>query len=260
MNLCNMVWADFCDKMSKDELSSCDFTKEMQFFLSSLLCGSAAAQRRDKFLAAPFETYKSDSKISILVHCADDDYRFDFIQNKEKWELAFIECITLPISDIKTLPYIDFTELPEKETEIRREKEISKTIFMYNKFKEILGQEEAIKVFLDGQGESICARSWVPFYRDNLSYIAYAAWMEKCINGEFVTIERFDEEECRLRLCQHTWRKLYAVTGHIQNMIEYSEYMHLFEEIWRDRAKASGWMLQFEYLQEDTILRFSRNK
>ena len=27
--------------------------------------------------------------------------------------------------------------------------------------------------------------------------------------------------------------------------------MHLFEEIWRDRASVSGWIFQFEYLQDD---------
>lgn len=260
MELCDIVWNSFRDKMRKDELCDCDFTKEMQQLLSPLLCGSAATQRRNKFISSPFETYKNGSKISILVHCSDDDYRFDFVESETRWKLAFIECISLPVSDIKSLPYIDFAELPDKEIAIRKEKDISRTIFMYNKFKEMLGQEEATKIFMDGQGEFICARSWVPFYSDNLSYIAYAAWMENRINGERVIIERFDEEECCLKLCQHTWRKLYVVTGHLQNMIEYNEYMHLFEEIWKDRASASGWMLQFEYLPEDTILRFSRKE
>ena len=198
MKLGNIVWTDFCDKMSKDELRDCDFTNEMHKLLSPLLCGSATAQRRDKFLSSSFEIYENDSKISVLIHCTDDEYRFDFIQDEEKWKLAFIECITLPVSDINILPYKDFTELQDKEIAIRREKDISKTIFVYNKFKEILGQENAVKIFLDGQGEFICARSWVPFYSDGLSYIAYAAWTENRINGEKVIIERFDEEECCL--------------------------------------------------------------
>ena len=66
MKICNNVWADFCDKMSKDELHSCDFTKEMEILLSHLLCGSAASQRREKFLSAPFETYRNKSKIMPL--------------------------------------------------------------------------------------------------------------------------------------------------------------------------------------------------
>ena len=128
MKLCNIVWADFCDKMRKDALCDGDFTKEMQPLLSHLLCGSHATQRRDKFIIAPFETYENDSKINIIVHCSDDDYRFDFVWSDAKWKLAFIECITLPISDIKTLPYMDFVELPDRENAIRKEKEISKMI------------------------------------------------------------------------------------------------------------------------------------
>jgi hypothetical protein len=68
--------------------------------------------------------------------------------------LAFIECITLPVSNINTLPYFDFIPLCEKETLIRHEKEISKNIYLYLKFKELFGRDEAIKIFMDGNGEN----------------------------------------------------------------------------------------------------------
>lgn len=254
----NKVWADFSDKMREDTLNDDDFTEETKVFLAHLLSGRAAAHRREKFLAAPFEVYQTEAKISVLIHCLDDDYRFDFVLREEKWKLAFVECITLPVADIGVLPYEDFLALPDKEAWIRKEKDISKTVYIYNKFKESLGWEEAIKIFLDGYGECICARSWVPFYSDRLSYIAYAAWVENRINGEKVIVEVFNEEESCIRFCQHIWRRMYTVTGHLQDMIEYSEYMRLFEAIWMDRASASGWALRFEYLQEDTILHFRR--
>lgn len=255
----NAVWNEFCNKMRRDELSRDDFTDEMQMLLYSLLCGTAAAQRRNKFISSSYEVYETSEKISIVVRCADDEYRFDFIRSETKWKLAFVECITLPISNIKSLPYESFTELSDKETSIRREKEISRLIFMYHKFKELLGQEQAVKMFLDGKGEYICARSWVPFYSERLSYIAYAAWIENRINGEKIFIEKFDESVCCLKFSQHIWRKMYAMTGHLQNMIEYDEYMYLFEEIWRDRANASGWRVEFEYSQEDTVLIFKKD-
>ena len=53
-------------------------------------------------------------------------------------------------------------------------------------------------MFYDGDGEYICARSWVPFYSDGLSFIAYFAWYECRINGENVAIQEFCESKCRM--------------------------------------------------------------
>ena len=51
----NKLWADFSDKMREDTLNDDDFTEETKVFLAHLLSGRAAAHRREKFLAAPFE-------------------------------------------------------------------------------------------------------------------------------------------------------------------------------------------------------------
>jgi hypothetical protein len=59
--------------------------------------------------------------------------------------------------------------------------------------KELLGRDEAIRNFMDGNGEKLCARSWVPYYDERLAYIAYAAWIENRINGEDVTITEFSQ-------------------------------------------------------------------
>ena len=256
--VCHKVWSEFCDKLRTEQLDEDDFTDETKGFCSLLLCGSAAKERREKYLAAPFKFLTGQSKVSVLVQCPDDDYRFDFIISGSEWKLAFIECITLPVFDICSLPYSKFKKLANKETDIYREKEISKTIYMYNEFKKLLGQNGAIRMFLDGEGEVICSRSWVPFFDDSLSYIAYAAWMENRIYGEKVVIERFDEECSCLRFCEHIWRKMYSVTGHLRYMIDYDEYLFLFESIWKDRAKAAGWNLKVEYSGEDTILIFEK--
>ena len=257
MNETSTIWREFCRKMQQDQLCQEDFTEEMGSFLEALLCGEASEGRRQKFLAVPYEEYQNPESVSILLHCVDDEYRFDFVWEKVQWKLAFIECITLPISDVNELPYINFRELPDKEIDIRNEKELSQKVFLYNKLKELVGKEEAVKMFLDGTGEYLCARSWVPFYSGRLSYIAYAAWMEKRIHGERVKIESFTEQECCLRFCQHSWRKLYAMTGHLREIINYEEFLGLFEAIWQDRAKAAGWKLHIAYEKEDTILYFS---
>lgn len=250
------IWTEFCSKMRHDKLEPDDFVAEMQPFLSVFLCGSGAEKRREKFLSAPYKVLTGNEKQSVITHCTDDDYRFDFVQAGNTWVLAFIECITLPVADIAPLPYADFKDLPEKEPQIRSEKEISRLVFFYNRFKELQGKQKALEMFCDGQGESLCARSWVPFYSDRRSYIAYAAWMESRIHGEQVEIIKFDEKCCCLRFRQHLWRRMYTMTGHIREMISYEEYMDIFEAIWRDRASANGWLLEIRYYDEDTELTF----
>lgn len=259
-NTFEKVWLEFCNKMRQDKLRKSDFMDETQLFLYPLLCGRDAGQRREKFLSSPYEVFGNGTKWSVLLHCPDDDYRFDFLFLENGWKLSFIECVTLPISDISTLPYENFKALPpEKEIDIRSEKEISRLVFFYNQFKMLIGQQKALEMFYDGAGESLGARSWVPFYSDRLACIAYFAWLQNRIYGEQVEILKFDEESCRLRFRRHIWRKMYVTTGHMQKMIDYEEYVNLFESIWRNRALECGWTLQFIYQDEDTDLVFTKS-
>lgn len=94
-------------------------------------------------------------RVSVVLHCADDDYRFDFLSDGVLWKLAFIECITLPVYDIEYLPYTDFASLGKKELHIRREKEITQLVYFYLKFKKLVGKEKALACVSDGKGEYI---------------------------------------------------------------------------------------------------------
>lgn len=252
------VWKEFCVKMKQDSLCDRDFSDEMRQYLAPMLCGSSAVRRREKFLNSPYELYESNKTCSVLLHCPDDDYRFDFSVIQDTWKLLFIECITLPVNDISVLPYTEFKALPQKEAEIRAEKEISKVIYFYNQFKKLLGRQKAIEMFYDGAGEVLGARSWVPFFEEARAYIAYAAWMENRIYGEQVEILEFHEQRCRLLFRGHLWRKIFLMAGHVQNMINYEEYIDIFESIWNHRASESGWTLQFNYDDDDTELIFTK--
>ena len=253
------IWSSFQEKLKFDTLTASDFTAEMGKFLQPLLCGERSAFRRQKFLDSPYDIYEGSEKVSVISHCADDDYRFDFLFDGIAWKLAFIECITLPISDIDALPYTKFTPLEGKELHIRREKEISRLVYFYLKFKELTGKEKALAMLQDGDGEFICARSWVPYYSDNLSYIAYSAWYESRINGENIVIKKFQEEKCEVTIYDHVWRSMYCTAGHLKSVIEYPEYMELFESIWKNRAKSAGWEIAFDYTDECTSLIFMKS-
>lgn len=253
------IWNEFQVKLKNDTLTVSDFTTEMCQYLKPLLCGEHSAARRQKFLDSPFDIYEGVNKVSVVSHCADDDYRFDFLLNGISWKLAFIECITLPVFGINVFPYSEFLSLDKKELHIRREKEISQLVYFYLKFKELVGKTKAIEMFYDGKSEYVCARSWVPFYSDSLSYIAYAAWYESRINGENVAIQEFQDSKCEVAMYNHIWRNMYFTVGHLKPVIDYSEYMELFESIWKDRARSAGWEIQFTYEDEYTSLIFSRS-
>lgn len=45
---------------------------------------------------------------------------------------------------------------------------------------------------------------------------------------------------------------------HLNPIIEYAEYMELFESIWKDRAENAGWEINFVYKAKDTSLVFNR--
>lgn len=252
------IWREFRDKLKRDTLTASDFTAEMRVYLQPLLCGEHAAQRRRKYLDSPYDIYEGVDKISVVSHCADDDYRFDFLSDRISWQLAFIECITLPVSDMNVFPYSGFRPLDKKELQIRREKEISQLVHFYLKFRELAGREKALACFYDGQGEFLCARSWVPFYRDRLAYIAYCAWYECRINGENVEVKEFQEGRCEVVIHHHIWRNMYFIATHLGPLIDYSEYMELYEAIWRNRAACAGWNIEFVYTEEDTALIFNR--
>lgn len=253
------TWSSFQEKLKYDTLTVSDFTTEMGKFLQPLLCGERSALRRQKFLDSPYDIYEGSEKVSVISHCADDDYRFDFLSDGTAWKLAFIECITLPISDIDDLPYTKFIPLEGKEFHIRREKEISRLVYFYLKFKELVGKENALALLHDGDGEFICARSWVPFYSDSLSYIAYSAWYESRIHGENVVIKEFRPEKCEVMIYDHIWKSMYCTAGHLKSVIEYPEYMELFESIWKNRATSAGWKIQFVYTDTYTSLIFHRS-
>lgn len=252
-----MVWKEFQEKLEQDLITESDFTAEMGAYLQPLLCGEAAGPRRRKFLEAPYEIYEGTERILVVLHCPDDDYRFDFLFDGISWKLAFVECITLPVYDMDIFPYTEFAPLGKKELHIRREKEITQYVYFYLKFKELVGREKALACFSDGKGEYICARSWVPFYSDRLSYIAYCAWYECRINGENVVIREFQENKSEVVIYNHIWRQVYFTVGHLKPVIEFSDYMDLFEFVWKDRAASAGWKVRFVYTDEYTSLIFN---
>jgi len=253
------IWNEFLGKLQADSFTENDFADDMKPFLSSFLTGTAAQFRRDKFINSPADIIDGEHKKIVILACPDGEYRFDFIINAGKWQLCFIECVTLPLANITDFPYNSFIPLAEKEAWIYAERNISKTVHFFCKLKDIFGFDEALMWFNDGAGEFLCAKSWVPFYKESKAFILFCGWIETRINGENVSVDVFTDDKCALRFINHLWFRVYHAVSHIKIQLTLEEYKKLFEHIWTDRAMHAGWNVDFEYDGNDTILLFSNN-
>lgn len=255
----NTLMSEFYEKLKSDSFVENDFVPEMCTFLKSFLTGNSRRYIREKFYNASGQTFMCEEKCCIVLNCPDDDYRFDFKFDTEgKWQICFIECITLPVHDIRELPYSEF-ESYEKESWIRAENNISNIVSQYTKIKTQSDISDAQAWFRDEAGNVLAAESWVPFYAKHKAFIAYNAWYENRINGERVSIDEFGDEVCIIRFTEHLWRRVYESASHIKPVIPYDEYMELFEYIWRGRASHAGWNTEFTYGEHyTTTIKFTR--
>lgn len=252
------IWDEFSIKLLRDIFAETDFHLDMRPFLSSFLSGVQNELRRKKFINSPAKFYDCETKKCVVLHCPDDKYRFDFEENNGTWQLCFIEGITLPVDTVAPIPYENFTPLSEQEGWIRTEREISKTVYFYCKLKKLYGVDEALSWFNDGAGELLCAKSWVPFYNDSKAFVIFSAWIEECIHGEHISVIAFTDTECKIRFKKHLWFKVYHAASHIKTQLSLDEYTNLFEHVWTDRAHHAGWKIDFTYLNEDTVLLFTK--
>jgi hypothetical protein len=250
------IWKEFIKKLQSDSLTEDDFTSDNKSFLMYYLIGDNREFRRDKIIDANVCFEMGETKHIVTANCDDGLYRFDFISNGSGWELCFIECITIPIKSIDKVPFNNFPVMTEHEIWVRAEKTISRIVYLYNKLKECFDREKALEWFLDGAGEFIAAKSWIPFFEDKKAFIAYMAWCESRINGEITSIESFNNSKCIIRLKDHLWFKVYNCASHLKSLISEKEFKELFEYIWIDRGKQSGWSVDFEYIGMDTVIIF----
>jgi hypothetical protein len=98
----------------------------MKAFFCCFLIGEASKLRRLKYTTSTAEYFDTDNKAIILLKCSDDNYRFDFIKDKDTYKLAFMECITLPVSRLSPLPFSEFLPLLIKKSKSDTKKQFPK--------------------------------------------------------------------------------------------------------------------------------------
>jgi len=251
------IWNEFKIKLHDDNFISDDFNDEVCQSLMSLLSGEDRKPFRERILNANVRFCIGEQKYIVFFNHDDDLYRLDFVGNAGDWKLLFIECITIPIEKIESLPFDNFLPLKEiDENWIREERRISTMIHWYNFTKNVFGIEKALEHFRIGAGEFLAARAWVPYFSDKKAFIVYISWYESRVNGEKVSIEKFSDDECIIKYNEPIWFRMYNVATHLKFQIPFEEYKNLYEFIWQDRAKCSGWKIEINYENNSTILKF----
>lgn len=191
------------------------------------------------------------------------DYCLSFLVEGGSWSFRHLEAITIRLDRTGPLPASTFPDVGEKtKAHIREEWRWSREVRIFNLLAELKGKDFAFDIFKDGDGYFLAARTWVPFIEPWRAFVLYACWEQANLNGNAVTLEKLDEREAVVRLSTYFFG-LYDVTAHLRRQIPFEDYARIFETIWRDRARAAGWTLEIEYVNEGfpasaCILRFKR--
>ena len=257
------IWNEFKIKLKNDSLVPDDFGEELREIEFSVLSGEKAKSLREALLNAEnVRFYKSEQEKKHIVFVdVGAGFRIDFIINENKWQILFIEGITIPIDKIDCLPYNDFPPIKDHaENWIREEARITGLVRNYNFIKDNFGIAKALEYCHDGAGKFIAAKSWIPFFSDKKAFIVFISWWDNRIYGENVSIEKFSDDECIIKYIEPIWFRMYDVCGHLKFQIPFDEYKRLFEHIWQDRAKCSGWDISFIYENNSLILKFGCTK
>ncbi len=207
--------------------------------------------------AQTYHVFEWEEILSVVLPASDkhEELRLDFYVHEDHLELIRVECITLPIDDVHTLPYEEFRSSPW-EAWAREEIRLSQMVHFYQEFCQHRSKPEARQMFYDGAGFVLAADSWVPFYSQRRNFIAYAGWLYKHVYGYDVLIETFSDAEATLVFPNDLFFLIYDRAGHLKRQISRENYTKLYESIWQDRAMHAGWEVRFEYTGYHTVLRF----
>jgi len=250
------ILEDFQNKVKLNSLTQDDFLRENFFPMFHNSYSNTFIKRIADCENPIFE----QGEDKYIFHIPLDDgweVRLDFICENDKYKLADLDGYTLPLKKVDQLPFNDYIPLPERESIMRQEYAITRTVDYYARLKEIIGKQEALNWFKDGKGEKTGVPAWMPYFTKRKAFIAYTAWMQNRIYGEDIYITKFSEEHSELLFKNSSWLFLYKVAGHLKHMIPYDEYIELFETIWKDRALWNEYNASFSYDGEDIRISFT---
>lgn len=200
------------------------------------------------------EVHRVGDHVHFLIPLTFDgqtaDYCFTFLAEGSGWFFRHLEAITIRLDKTGPLPTSSFPDVDEKaKAWIREENGWSREVRIFNLVAELKGKPFAFAFFKDGEGYFLSAKTWVPFVEPRQAFVLYACWEQSNLRGNKVTLEKLGPDEAVLRLSTIFFR-LYKDTAHLAQQIPFEDYARIFETIWQDRARAAGWDLTIDYVNE----------
>jgi hypothetical protein len=249
------VWKQFTEKLRSGEFGQDDCKSINGFAFGLFLTEPAHSAFRESIISAAAPTWEwGENKLIVRINEGSPaEVRFDFVEDNGKWLLYMVDAVTIPIRAIHDLPFDEFPPFdPATEAFLRAENLISFQVHVYQRIAQEKGKEEALSWLRDGRGKRVAASAWMPYFSAPKAFTVFIAWYERRLMGEEVSISEFSDERCVLRFHNHLWFKLYNTATHLRRQIAPEDYRELFESVWQDRAKESGWQASFEYAGHDT--------
>jgi hypothetical protein len=207
------------------------------------------------------EIYRAGSTVHFVIplseHGTPGTYSFTFVEQAGQWFLQHFESIVLRLDRVGQPPVSAFPDLPEDQKAwMRQENYWSQMMVLFRQMRAAAGPEAAFNMFRDGPGYLVQAKTWVPFLPPARSFILFSCWEQSRLHGNAVTLERLNDSEAVVSI-DSIYLRLYRQTGHMRQLVSEDDYRRIFETIWRDRAAAAGWTVQFEYEGTRCRLRFT---
>lgn len=251
------VWKEFIEDvrsgtiraeqlMPLEELGD-SFKPTLLVYLDSL-----RAQASDEDWSAIPEVFEKEDIIVCLVPWSTRSekvtYSFKFKIVDGKWFFQHLETIFLRLDKVGSYPVSVFPDISERSKAwIRQETYWSFVVNnIYNPLVTQVGTRYVLDLIKDGKGYVLAAKAWIPFLDYSDAFILYLCWEQSRLNGNYVTLIKRDSIEAIIEM-ETIFFALYENSGTLKSQISFDEYRFIFETIWYDRAKYSGWNLKIEY-------------
>lgn len=208
------------------------------------------------------EVHRVGSLVHFLVRLSErgvpGTYSFTFVTEDGRWYLQHFESIAIRLDQVGAPPVSTFPDLAEgKKAWMRQENYWSQMVVLFLRMRAAAGPQPAFDMFRDGPGYVVQAKTWVPFVPPERAFVLYLCWEQSRLHGNGVTLLRLSDTDAVVAL-DSIYFRLYRQTGHLRQQVSEGEYRRIFETIWRDRAAAAGWNVEFTYDGTRCTLRFDR--
>jgi hypothetical protein len=216
------------------------------------------------------EVVRNGPAINFIIPFGDESRPFNFIlvEDGGRWFFRHLEQVMIRLDKTPAPPTSEFPDTSEERKAWARDEVYwSQVVFWHTALVPKIGKPAFLDLLRDGSGYAVGAQTWVPFVPPARAFVLYLCWDLARLHGmntrgRCVVLESLDDRAAAVRLRDHPFFRLYKDATHIRPKIAFADYREIFETIWVDRARATGWTLAIDYLSPDgleILFRFTRS-